>query len=197
MNKDFVIENGKLIKYHGTETDVVIPDGVTSIGAYAFEHCSILTSITIPDSVTRIGNCAFYGCTSLTSINIPDSVTSIRLSAFWGCESLVTYSNRYFKATDGNMRCCRGFQYVLSKTYKTDKAKLCRYGFHACKSPLDVFNYYCGKLGKDVRFFEVDLKGVADESNEDSKCVGTEITFLRELTISELAELASNSEVEE
>jgi hypothetical protein len=49
-------------------TDLVIPDGVTSIGNYAFYNCSRLTSVTIPDSVTSIGSSAFYGCSGLTSV---------------------------------------------------------------------------------------------------------------------------------
>ena len=48
-------------------TNIVIPDGVTSIGADAFYECS-LTSITIPDGVTNIGSSAFNFCTSLTSV---------------------------------------------------------------------------------------------------------------------------------
>jgi hypothetical protein len=190
-NKDFVIKDGVLIKYTDKNTNVKIPDGITSIGNCAFDGCINLTSITIPDSVTSIGHYAFDSCSSLTSINIPDSVTGIGGGAFYACESLKTYKDRYFKATDGNMR-CRDFQYELGKTYKTDKAKLCEYGFHACRSPLDVFNHYYGELGKDVRLFEVELKGVTEENHfGDRKCVGTEITFLRELTISELARLAS------
>ena len=69
-------------------TDFVIPNSVTSIGRYAFEGCTSLTSITIPDSVTSIGGAAFRGCSSLTSITIPNSVTSIGGSAFSGCSSL-------------------------------------------------------------------------------------------------------------
>ena len=63
---------------------VIINNGVTKIGKYAFEYCTNLTSITIPDSVTEIGFDAFYNCTSLTSIIIPDSVTEIGWNAFYG-----------------------------------------------------------------------------------------------------------------
>jgi len=48
------------------DTSFVIPDGVTSIGNYAFYYCDSITSVTIPNSVTSIGAYAFAGCTSLT-----------------------------------------------------------------------------------------------------------------------------------
>ena len=62
---------------------VIIEDGVTSIGDYAFYGCSSLTHITIPDGVTSIGCGAFSGCDSLIDITIPDSVTNIENSAFY------------------------------------------------------------------------------------------------------------------
>ena len=74
--------NGELV------TDLVIPDGVTKIGSYAFYNYTNLTSITIPDSVTSIGGSAFAFCDNLTSVTIPDSVTSIGRSAFSNCSSL-------------------------------------------------------------------------------------------------------------
>ena len=76
--------NGALI------TDLVIPEGVTSISNYAFYNCNSLTSITMPYSVTSIGKYAFSGCSSLTSITIPDSVTSIGDYAFRDCSSLTS-----------------------------------------------------------------------------------------------------------
>ena len=68
----------------------IIPEGVTSIGMYAFYNCSNLTSITIPEGVTSIEDYAFYGCSRLTSITIPEGVTSIGNSAFYNCTSLTS-----------------------------------------------------------------------------------------------------------
>ncbi|MCR4784351.1 MAG: leucine-rich repeat protein [bacterium] len=70
------------------ETEVIIPDSVTSIGASAFSYCRGLSSVIIPDSVTSIGDDAFSGCSSLSSVVIPDSVISIGDYAFSGCSSL-------------------------------------------------------------------------------------------------------------
>ena len=72
------------------EGTVVIPSSVTSIGEYAFSHCTGLTSITLPDGVTNIGRGTFFMCSSLTSITIPDGVTSIGANAFRGCSSLTS-----------------------------------------------------------------------------------------------------------
>ena len=60
---------------------VRISDGVTSIGAAAFERCA-LTSVSIPDSVTSIGDRAFRNCGDLTDVTIPGSVTNIGAHAF-------------------------------------------------------------------------------------------------------------------
>ena len=75
-------ENGNQIR------SVLMENGVTGIGNFAFFECISLTSMTIPDSVTCIGNCAFKDCSSLASVTIPDSVASIGVYAFCGCTSL-------------------------------------------------------------------------------------------------------------
>lgn len=85
---DFVIEDNVLVKYNGNDTEVVIPDGVTSIGDYAFYDCSNLSSIVIPDSVTSIEPYTFEECSSLSSVVIPDNVTSIGGCAFNKCSGL-------------------------------------------------------------------------------------------------------------
>lgn len=74
--------NGELL------TDVVIPEDITSIGAYTFYNCTSLASVTIPNSVTSIGNNAFSNCDSLTSITIPEGVTSIGDYTFSSCNNL-------------------------------------------------------------------------------------------------------------
>ena len=106
------VENGDKIiieGYTGDKTELVIPgeiDGkkVTSVGKYAFEDCSGLTSITIPDSVTSIGWNAFRNCSGLTSITIPDGVTNIANDAFSGCSGLtsiaVSKENIYYDSRD-------------------------------------------------------------------------------------------------
>ena len=86
----FEIENGVLKKYHGDANAVVIPDGVTSIGDFAFQNCESLTAVKIADSVTSIGNFAFWGCGALASVYIPDGLTSIGDGAFQTCDALAT-----------------------------------------------------------------------------------------------------------
>ncbi len=69
-------------------TSLVVPEGLTSIGKYAFNYCTSITSITLPESVTSIGIYAFDGCTGLTSINIPEATRTIGQYAFRNCTSL-------------------------------------------------------------------------------------------------------------
>lgn len=106
---DFIIfTNGDdkiLVEYTGTETSIVIPDGITSINQYAFYYRSSLKSITIPDSVASIGDNAFSGCKKLSNIIFIDTATWYRTTNIsnWenkvdGTQTIVTDSSA--NATD-------------------------------------------------------------------------------------------------
>lgn len=88
-DSDFIIdENGVLVEYVGSDSYVVIPEGVTKINHEVFQSNTNIIGIDIPDSVTRIGSWAFNGCTNLKNITIPNSVTSIDDYVFQYCNSL-------------------------------------------------------------------------------------------------------------
>lgn len=85
--------------------------------------------------------------------------------------------------------CCRGFQYEIGKTYKTDKVKINEYGFHACLNPQDMFVFY--SQGKNSRYFKVKLSGeIAKCGMWDTNVAATEITILEEINAYELLNIA-------
>lgn len=81
--------------YNSDRANVFIPETyeglpVTSIGQFAFGHCTALTEIKLPASLTYIGQVAFYECTGLTGIALPASLAIIDSSAFFNCTSLAS-----------------------------------------------------------------------------------------------------------
>jgi len=76
-------------------TKITIPSSVTSIGYRAFYDWDSLESITITNGVTDIGSCAFEDCDDLKTVVLPDSVVSLGNGAFLDCQDLenVTLSN--------------------------------------------------------------------------------------------------------
>ena len=81
----------------GTPTqNVVIPEGVTNIGNYAFYNYDNLLSLSLPNTLTNIGNYAFYDCDGLTSITVSEGVSQIGTDAFVGCDNVTEV---YFNAT--------------------------------------------------------------------------------------------------
>ena len=85
--------------YCDSLTSITIPDSVRSIDSYAFAYCESIASITVPDGVTTIGSYAFTHCEGLAKITIPDSVTSIGIAAFFGCTSLTEITLPFVGAT--------------------------------------------------------------------------------------------------
>ena len=116
---------------------VYLPDGVTTIGDYAFYECENLTGITIPESVTTIGKGAFAGCNNLTSITIPDGVTSIGERAFFGCNNLTSITIPDSVTTIGDYT-FHGCESLTSITIPDSVTTIGDYAFYGCKSLTDV-----------------------------------------------------------
>ena len=116
---------------------VVIGDGVTSIGDYAFYDCGALTSVTIPDTVTVIGDGAFRGCSRLSGMTIPDSVTSIGKSAFRDCCKLtgLTIPDNVTSIGDHAFNGCNG---LTSVTLPTSVTRISAGMFYNCWSLSNV-----------------------------------------------------------
>jgi len=90
-----------------------------------------------------------------------------------------------YKGFDMNL-CCKGFQYEVGKEYKHDgDLRVCESGFHACKYPNDIFEFYPSATS---RYCEVELSGRIE--SDDTKTVASKMRIIRELTINELCEAA-------
>ena len=71
-------------------TDLVIPDGVTSISNGAFRNCNWITSLTLPNGFTKIDENSFRRCYGLISVSLPNSLTTIDKYAFADCGALTS-----------------------------------------------------------------------------------------------------------
>ena len=101
---DFVIENGVLKKYVGPGGDVVVPEGVTEIGAEyytgAFYGNKQVSSVTLPEGLISICELGFAYCENLKKILVPESLKHIGSEAFKGCEALAD-ENGFVVVGDG------------------------------------------------------------------------------------------------
>jgi len=84
----YVTVNGQLCGYYGDAEKVVIPAGITELGAYCFNYNSTAKSVVIPAGVRSIGGYAFGFSETLEEITIPASVKNISEDAFMICDSL-------------------------------------------------------------------------------------------------------------
>ena len=86
-----------------------------------------------------------------------------------------------YKGFDKNLKCYGGYQYEVGRTETTDKAELCKTGFHFCERPLDVFRYF-GPAGN--RFCEIEAEDVSQgkEAN-DSKRAAKKLSVKGEIGI--------------
>ncbi len=145
--------------YIGGDTtieEIIIPEGVKTIGAYAFAGLHALKKITLPSTLERIDQGAFYDCQMLTTIVGMESVKFINRSAFEGCvnlsghiqmDSVVAMADRVFLgceklgrvtlSTDTQSigaQAFAGCKVLTAVTIPADKYKLGRYAFSGCET---------------------------------------------------------------
>lgn len=111
---------------------IIIHDGVTSIGDYAFSSCTQLEELTLPGTLTQIGKNAFTGC-SIKTLTLPDSVESIGSSAFSYCDNLtdLTLSSNLKTIGESAFYNCLKLQDV---TIPANVSKIESSAFSACTS---------------------------------------------------------------
>ena len=135
---------------------VVINEGVTTIGNYAFYKCRDLTSVNIPNSVTSIGKLAFSNCSALTSVIIPNSVTSIGGQAFEYCSSLKSFAipNSVTSIGIGVFYGCIGLKSV---TIPNSVTSISGYTFMGCSSLTSVTIPNSATSIEEAAFGEADI----------------------------------------
>lgn len=98
---DFTLRGSVVTGYHGKGGDIVLPDGVTAVGARAFAQNITITGVTVPQTLRGIGESAFEGCTALRQVSaLPDGLLRVCAKAFKGCTSLVSFDMAYFTGAD-------------------------------------------------------------------------------------------------
>lgn len=88
-----------------------------------------------------------------------------------------------YKGFDKDFK-CRGFQYEVGKTYEMDgNIACCNRGFHACESPMEVFDYYDMLTS---RFAEVEQSGKMDKEADSTKTCSSRIKIKAELKLADI-----------
>ena len=85
---EFVIEDGILVAYNGSATELVVPEGVVEIADHFLAENETIEKLILPDGLKKIGEKAFYGCKNLKEIEFPATLTEIGDETFSACDQL-------------------------------------------------------------------------------------------------------------
>ena len=144
MKKEFVIKNGVLSRYNGTDTHVVIPDGVTTITSKSFENSQDIESIVLPESVSLIKANSFICFQHLKEITMTNPLIRVSKDAFILCEE--AYFSMPYSLTDPVMKyqtlCNFADDYFAGKSTPERTEAFRAYIKHAGKKLYnDIFRY--------------------------------------------------------
>ena len=141
----------------------------------------------------------FYGTSVATNAPIKDNIMQeVITNAIKTLEEEEYIWVKGFKGTDKDMRCKGDYQYELGKQFDLDadvEPVTCSKGFHFCKDLESVFRYY--KIGDGNRFFEVEALVKKSALESKNKSAAKSIRFIRELTVNEVFETVTDSDVRE
>ena len=99
---DFEIIGDELVRYKGKNKLVIVPEGITTIGASAFWNNTYVKEVVLPSSLKRIGGDCFYYCTNLERVTIPKNVWIMGNNPFAGCPKLsLKNESEHFVLEDG------------------------------------------------------------------------------------------------
>lgn len=161
----YTMNGKKLVACSMGKEHVIIPDGVKTIGKYAFANCHV-KSVIIPDSVTEISESAFSSCSNLETVIFGKNVESIGDKAFGACVNLKSvtlpesirlrvdynmFPDKNGKRTDVwllNTFCKKPDEVINLKSVEFIDG----YAFYGCRST-KIINEDCVKGGFKLAFF--------------------------------------------
>lgn len=157
---NFRISGTMLLKYLGSESRVVVPEGITriaekafagkeaidrvilpesvrSIGAEAFRDCLLLQTIQFPEGLNEIGARAFENCVKLIRIHLPAGVTELPLRAFQHCRALreVQFPEGFQKIGESAFYGCTALRTIR---FPESLTSIGRMAFYRCRGLREV-----------------------------------------------------------
>ena len=153
---EFIIENGVLKSYKGTDETVKIPDGVSVIDEMAFYGNNTMREIVFPDTVKEIRRNAFSPCNALERLDLPEGLEVLGDFAFSCCRRLkeISFSSSLSKIGRSAFSMCRSIREIVLPDRLEE---LERGAFLGCTGLREV------TLGKNVRL--IDAESFADCTN--------------------------------